>query len=96
MKKIGFNASSDDDENEDKKNNTLELLIKQRYEPFGSKDIVGYKTSREILYELRELCSDTISDVTRAMQSLGFKMRIIDDHPHWIIYDKNIQPSDDE
>lgn len=90
MKKIGFTASSEDTEQEDRELSMLKEMISKRYSPIGCRNQRCYKTSREIVYELREMTTTTIRNVSMAMRSANYQLKIIGDLPHWQVYDTTI------
>ena len=90
MKKIGFTASSEDTEQEDRELSMLKEMINKRYSPVGRRNQRCYKTSREIVYELREMTTTTIRNVSMAMRSANYQLKIIGDLPHWQVYDTTI------
>jgi hypothetical protein len=90
MKKvIGFNNPSDEDEDEKSPiKSTAINIINKRYSPTGDRKSLIYKTSRELCYEFREFINTSLSAMTATMLEAGYKMKTINDHPHWEMYDR--------
>lgn len=95
MKKVkGFNPSAEEQESDDHSQKGIIQIINMRYDNAGDPHKLVYKTSRELRFEYREMLNSTISEITNAMIEAGYEMKIINDHPHWVMFDKIKEPND--
>ncbi|WP_195334093.1 hypothetical protein [Bacteroides salyersiae] len=97
MRKIGF-LSYDNDEkstsNADSSSNAItakELFGKfltNKYDAFGPDSAMIFRTSRELVYECREMCEPSLPDVAKVMDDLGFKSDQFCGQYTWVLYEK--------
>lgn len=70
-------------------------LIKQRFTPTSPEgcenpnEVVQFRTSRELVYELREMCEPTIAEASGVMMELGYQGKPIDGGFAWMLYPMN-------
>ena len=98
-KKIGFNAQQDDQDDvkdidlmEEAREKTIAVLtqyINVNYSNEGDTDQKEFRTSMEIIYELREMMDVSISLLNRTLNEMEFKMQFLEGVPNWVMYRKN-------
>ena len=85
MRRIGFNASGD--ESEQQPQAAIKQFIEAKYAPSGFSENMEFKTSLEIEYELRESIEGvSLSAINEIMNELGFQLKFLEDKPHWVVY----------
>ncbi len=99
MRKIGFSAGADD-ENEiqqgddffeqmfAKQKESIRQFISAKYLPTGHADNMEFRTSLELEYELREMINASTNALNAVMNDLGFQVQFIEDSPNWVVYTK--------
>lgn len=98
--KIGFGAilerDNDNHQDNDHKGQTspppsqrqFEQYINARYATTGKAEEMVFRTSRELAYECREMCTASLVDINTVMDKLGFKYDRFLGVFTWVLYDK--------
>lgn len=74
---------------EEEKNLPIEIAIcyiRENYRKLGSPDEMEYVTSADIVRDLAEMVTISITQITELMHSAGFGIKFIEGKPHWIVY----------
>jgi len=90
-KVIGFGSYGDGDDLEeeqkkDKDVEALKTLIQSIYSPDGITEQKEFKTTAELIYELREMIPATGREMRTALSEMGFEIKYIDGTPMWVMY----------
>ena len=101
--KIGFRHYDDDKStnNSDKSTSNDEVIqteitdkvlfrqfIEGKYNAFGPTSDKVFKTSRDLAYEAREMCSPSLPDIAAVMNELMFGSEAFMGNYTWVLYDK--------
>lgn len=101
--KIGFRHYDDDKSTDNSDKSTPKGEVKQtkitdkalfrqfiegKYESSGSVDEKVFKTSRDLAYEARELCSPSLPDIAAVMKELGYAYDGFLEYYAWVLYEK--------
>lgn len=92
LNKIGFHSYEDNEQEQEQNNQSTELLTKfisAIYSPIGCTEDIVYKTSDELVYDLRETVSVNNSEVAAALLKGGYKMTFMSGKPYWALYEKS-------
>lgn len=92
MKKIGFVPSVSNEEEkkqgEDFDEQIVIQYIDENYSPDGDVSQKEFRTTLELITEMREMVSIGMNTVNRILQGKGFKTIFIDGVSNWVMYEK--------
>lgn len=63
-------------------------FIQNKYASFGPTSQMVFRTSRELIYDCREMCEPSLPDVAKVMDDLGFKSDLFCGQYTWVLYEK--------
>jgi hypothetical protein len=63
-------------------------FVQNQYESFGPGSKMIFRTSRELIYDCREMCEPSLPDVAKVMDDLGFKSDQFCGQYTWVLYEK--------
>jgi hypothetical protein len=69
--------------------NLFEILMKERYAPFGKAEDIVFKKTSDLLYEFSEMVCAEAKDIGYYMHAHGYRTKVLDGNIYWILYEKN-------
>lgn len=63
-------------------------FVLSKYDSFGPSSAMIFRTSRELIYDCREMCEPSLPDVAKVMDDLGFKSDQFCGQYTWVLYEK--------
>lgn len=96
MVKIGFRSYDNEDKSSsnDEQSSGISAkeqfrqFVKSKYEAFGPSANIVFKSSRDLAYECREMCSPSLPDIATVMTEVGFKSDQFCGQYTWVLYEK--------
>jgi hypothetical protein len=94
-KVIGFNASQNpvpEDSTPEEPNANEKIVIrffKDNYLPVGNRENMEFKTTTELLYELREMVYLSMGAMNKILTGLEYQIQFLEGAPHWVLYSKS-------
>ena len=77
-----------DNEQEQTAQDAFRAFVQNKYASFGPISQMVFRTSRELIYDCREMCEPSLPDVAKVMDDLGFKSDQFCGQYTWILYEK--------
>lgn len=77
-----------DNEQEQTAQDAFRTFVQNKYDSFGSTSQMIFRTSRELIYDCREMCEPSLPDVAKVMDDLGFKSDQFCGQYTWVLYEK--------
>ncbi|MGL4852892.1 MAG: hypothetical protein ACRC3Z_09670 [Phocaeicola sp.] len=62
-------------------------FIESKYKPYGSSTKMVFRSTRELVYDCREMCEPTLNDVYVVMTELGYKSDQFCGQYTWALYE---------
>lgn len=80
--------SNIDNEQEPTAQDVFRAFVQNKYASFGPTSQMVFRTSRELIYDCREMCEPSLPDVAKVMDDLGFKSDRFCGQYTWVLYEK--------
>lgn len=77
-----------DNEQEQPAQEAFKTFVQNKYTSFGPNSKLVFRTSRELIYDCREMCEPSLPDVAKVMDELGFKSDLFCGQYTWVLYEK--------
>ena len=77
-----------DNEQEQTAQAAFRTFVQNKYASFGPTSQMIFRTSRELIYDCREMCEPSLPDVAKVMDDLGFKSDQFCGQYTWVLYEK--------
>ena len=77
-----------DNEQEQSAQEAFRTFVRNKYDSFGATSKMIFRTSRELIYDCREMCEPSLPDVAKVMDDLGFKSDQFCGQYTWVLYEK--------
>lgn len=81
-------AKNIDNEQENSAQNAFRTFVQSKYDAFGPSSNMIFRTSRELIYDCREMCEPSLPDVAKVMDELKFKSDLFCGQYTWVLYEK--------
>ena len=65
------------------------LFIQNKYNSFGPTSAKVFKSSRDLAYEAREMCSPSLPDIASVMTELEYGSEAFMGNYTWVLYDRD-------
>jgi len=95
-KRIGFDSYGDEDpEEKDNVNKSVEQIktfLQAIYSNDGTTEQKEFRTTRDLIYELRDMITAGFKDMNEALSDLGYELEYLEGVPHWILYERTPNP----
>lgn len=76
------------DEQERTAQDVFRTFVLSKYDSFGPSSAMIFRTSRELIYDCREMCEPSLPDVAKVMDDLHFKSDLFCGQYTWVLYEK--------
>lgn len=67
---------------------SFRTFVQNKYASFGPSSMMVFRTSRELIYDCREMCEPSLPDVAKVMDELKFKSDLFCGQYTWVLYEK--------
>lgn len=92
MKKIGFAPTDPNEDDQESKPNINEQIvasyIDENYEVYGEVEQKEFRTTVELVIELREMVIASMTTINKLLKEKGFCTIFIEGVSYWIMYEK--------
>ena len=65
------------------------LFIQNKYQSFGPTSAKVFKSSRDLAYEAREMCSPSLPDIASVMTELKYGSEAFMGNYAWVLYERD-------
>ena len=65
------------------------LFIQNKYQSFGPTSAKVFKSSRDLAYEAREMCSPSLPDIASVMTELEYGSEAFMGNYTWVLYERD-------
>ena len=86
----GFRAIEDSEPESPNANEAIAVrFFTENYLPAGCREDTEFRSTDELLYELRETVHVDADTVNGILTDLGYQIRFLEGRPLWVLYSKN-------